>query len=572
MGIINTDFTMPGKDRPPQSFLDLKTQQGQINWLAQFLMSVNNVFDNVSGTVTTLESGASPYVEITFDDETNSASFEFFLPPGEQGEPGNIQSVTAAATTLVPGSSATATVALDSTTQSIAFNFGLPEGTPATDAQTASAVDAWLVAHPEATTTVQDNSISNRKLVQKGGILSIVNEMEQYFDIDYSDDYTTNAYIDTGHVAGYTVNPNPTPYNGWACAVIPCKTGDTFILTGQGSVSDSRAWCFTDNDYKITLNTGSSEMFTNYSLEAPNDGYLVVNSRTSVTYGLKKEGKISPTTANSFAPLITVDPNATESETVYNSITDAVNFANSHSGTTIVVKPGTYDIIDELGGSEYTENLSGTSSYAGGLRLGNNTKIIGLGSDVKLIANYQAATNPVMTDRFSIFNIIGSFELENLEFEVTNVRYCVHEDMAALSTSDRPLFYKGKYKNCRMKHNGSSSTGYNVPACIGGGVMNKSLHVVENCVLDSPQGTNPISYHNNSSTNNGVAHVIMSDTYLANNGTIAFTIYNQNTQVINAEICGCKLGSNIIDNSSGLFNIKEWNNTVTGLRSAPVKI
>lgn len=38
-------------------------------------------------------------------------------------------------------------------------------------------VDAWLAAHPEATTTVQDNSITNAKLVQSGGILSDVGDM-----------------------------------------------------------------------------------------------------------------------------------------------------------------------------------------------------------------------------------------------------------------------------------------------------------------------------------------------------------------------------------------------------------
>lgn len=164
MGIINTDFTMPGQDMPPQNFRDLKTQQGQINWLAQFLMSVNNVFDNVSGSVTTLAEDQSAYVEITFDDENNTATFDFYLPRGYRGYPGSMENVTATATTLAPGSSATVSVTLDQPTQSLAFSFGLPEGTPATDAQTASAVAAWIEAHPEAVTTVQDGAVSTVKL------------------------------------------------------------------------------------------------------------------------------------------------------------------------------------------------------------------------------------------------------------------------------------------------------------------------------------------------------------------------------------------------------------------------
>lgn len=40
-------------------------------------------------------------------------------------------------------------------------------------------VDAWLNNHPEATTTVQDGSVTNAKLVQTGGVLSDVNELVQ---------------------------------------------------------------------------------------------------------------------------------------------------------------------------------------------------------------------------------------------------------------------------------------------------------------------------------------------------------------------------------------------------------
>ena len=42
MSIVDPHFTMPGADMPPQEFKDLKTQQGQINWLAQFAMRINN--------------------------------------------------------------------------------------------------------------------------------------------------------------------------------------------------------------------------------------------------------------------------------------------------------------------------------------------------------------------------------------------------------------------------------------------------------------------------------------------------------------------------------------------------
>ena len=78
MIVDKDDFTMPGKDRPPQSFLDLRTQQGQINWLAQFLMSVNAAFDDLEVTAT-IETGEEMSVTTEYDEETKTLTFHFVL-------------------------------------------------------------------------------------------------------------------------------------------------------------------------------------------------------------------------------------------------------------------------------------------------------------------------------------------------------------------------------------------------------------------------------------------------------------------------------------------------------------
>lgn len=379
---------------------------------------------------------------------------------------------------------------------------------------------------------------------------------KKYTSAQYTDDSTITTGYGTGTSgAGTQIDSTPVSNAGWSHIVIPCSKDDIFRITGTGG-SSSRAWAFADSDYKLVENSTSYLTLTNDIVVSPTDGYLIANADSSdphyITY-----------IRSGLPDVVYVKPNATATETVFNTIVDAVDYANKQQNTTIYVESGTYDIIDELGGNTYTENLSGTSSYAGGIKLGNGTKIIGLGNGVKLTANYTAATNQVMTDRFSIFNIVGSFRLENLEFEVTNVRYCVHEDMVALTASERPDYYTGEYINCTMTHNGSSSSTYNVPACIGGGTMNNSFHRIEGCVLTSPSGVNPCGYHNNATTNNGVARVIMKDSYITNNGSIALTVYNSNTQVINAEINNNKLGASIVNNSSGLYNVKEWNNVTS---------
>lgn len=63
----------------------------------------------------------------------------------------------------------------------------------------ATAVSNWLTAHPEATTTVQDGSITDAKLVQTGGILETVSEIissnKNLWTGDTSVSFTTsNAY------------------------------------------------------------------------------------------------------------------------------------------------------------------------------------------------------------------------------------------------------------------------------------------------------------------------------------------------------------------------------------------
>lgn len=89
MGIIDIDdFDFTRVDRPPQSFRDLSTQQGQIWWLAMLLCGINKVFDDTEATIETLPEGSNPQVTVTF--ENNTAYFDFKVPllPGTQGDPG----------------------------------------------------------------------------------------------------------------------------------------------------------------------------------------------------------------------------------------------------------------------------------------------------------------------------------------------------------------------------------------------------------------------------------------------------------------------------------------------------
>lgn len=97
---------------------------------------------------------------------------------------------------------------------------GLP-----TDAQTATAISAWLAAHPEATTTVQDGSITNAKLVQTGGILEEVHDIRNGIDnVVYSSAGDAVRSIATLLKQTAIIANQAASYESW------CIVGDEFRL------------------------------------------------------------------------------------------------------------------------------------------------------------------------------------------------------------------------------------------------------------------------------------------------------------------------------------------------------
>lgn len=81
MPIVDPHFTMPGADMPPQEFRDLKTQQGQINWLAQFACKINNSFEGQwNATAESLPYTDDATINITPSED--GLTFNFGIPRG----------------------------------------------------------------------------------------------------------------------------------------------------------------------------------------------------------------------------------------------------------------------------------------------------------------------------------------------------------------------------------------------------------------------------------------------------------------------------------------------------------
>lgn len=144
--------------------------------------------------------------------------------------------------TLPAGSTATVTVDITDPTHPL-LSFGIPkgdkgdDGDPATDEQVAEAVDDWLTAHPEATTTVQDGSITKAKL--NSSLSSEIDGKAPAIVIDTEEGYCHEV-----------VNPMSVTFVGNNLAFKPCRFADHQNML-PGRISSST---LTDLDCSITGN------------------------------------------------------------------------------------------------------------------------------------------------------------------------------------------------------------------------------------------------------------------------------------------------------------------------------
>lgn len=185
-----------------------------------------------------------------------------------------------------------------------------------------------------------------------------------------------------------------------------------------------------------------------------------------------------------------------EYTTLKSGIEEAVKWGNAK----VIVKKGTYDLIEEFG-SSYFENY-GTSN--GGLLLKNGVKVYF--EQGALVTCHYTGSNQNVVNHFSPFLYQGQwtadtllsetegFELHNLKFEGSNTRYAIHDD-----ASGRPIPYRNVYDHCEITFDGSAGNVY--VQCIGGGLGLHGEIIIKDCVFSSTLATDDVcptvSYHNN---------------------------------------------------------------------------
>lgn len=236
----------------------------------------------------------------------------------------------------------------------------------------------------------------------------------------------------------------------------------------------------------------------------------------------------NPTSNNSAGKIITCTPETT--------LRAACAEAISTPNTTVVVKPGTYDLT-----AEFSDHI--TAQSGSGIKLSNGIKLIfEAGSHVK--AEIETATEYSQRN-FEPFYSAGDFEIVGLDISAKNTRYCIHDESGGTGTQHHI------YRNCRMKYRNDSTTPH-YSQCIGGGMGEHTFIEIHGGTYDSKITHNsgdktpkqldiPISYHNGS-TASCDGKIFIDGVYLKNDGYFRFGYHGLSTIITPVEISNCSVG------------------------------
>ena len=250
----------------------------------------------------------------------------------------------------------------------------------------------------------------------------------------------------------------------------------------------------------------------------------------------------------------------------YTKLTDAIKYAFEHANTTVIVHPGTYDIVSEMG-SSYWQNFSGYSDLTHA-KIGNGAHFI-FSPDALVTCQYTGSNTAVNT-LYSPFNSLdgyeGDFTIEGMTLVVSGCRYAIHDDVGA-STVEQTH----RYINCDIT---------NDKRCIGAGLGAYMTVEMRDCVFRSTgsAGNNPVSWHNSGGGTTGKSSIVMTGCYItgAGNNTAQFLYHGISTKLTRVMVTNNSLGAEPFvgpaESADVVNNIEliAWNNVIRGVADGNV--
>ena len=274
-------------------------------------------------------------------------------------------------------------------------------------------------------------------------------------------------------------------------------TGVSFVITDEEKTVIEYINGNNASDYGITPGSEPQTI----SLDIPSNGAYIRASQRSIYYSepsdfevvLTINGLNAQVGANKFDIMALNNALNAASVTVgsdgdYTTILRALK--GTSDTTTVIVKAGTYNIVNEYTdyyGATFWDNYTGYSGSADmflrGLWISAGRKII-FEPGAVVTFNYTGENSNVPT-YFAPFATGHNATIEGLYIEYTaTCRYAIHDDQGYQPGTNI-------FKNCIF--NGTAAVGY----AIGGGMGADNTYIIENCIFINNTGTRDISYHNN---------------------------------------------------------------------------
>lgn len=378
------------------------------------------------------------------------------------------------------------------------------------------------------------STVLSDKIIANAEVLSDIQSVCNLYDIAT---IQNDTYISPSGVESYA--------EGWDLRIFPVTGGETYFFTQpcasiQGICFFDITGTFVGNVYTLGAQAWNSEVTipsTAVLCKAQKQaGYNNAFFGYKANYTLMQVGYNRRINSNVYVKA--------DDETIYigageqfTSVRLGLAYAWEHN-LNAVIRPGTYNL--------YSDGVtSGT-----GLKLPK--KLSGYGA--KLVLSL-----PSENWNTSALNFVSDYPecvVEGLEIEVTNCRYCIHDEMY-----NNVNYYHHVLKDLVLKHNSETSETLIRPICIGGGFGNSGRVDIINCRASSKDTRHTdIDYHANSSGQTGNCEVYVTGCVLEQGVSIsqnALTGFKNTMYVSN-----CLCGNAPVDPDTANTKLISWNNDI----------
>ena len=276
------------------------------------------------------------------------------------------------------------------------------------------------------------------------------------------------------------------------------KAGTTYKITYHGNTAVN---CFVKDNIEpyVTLTPNDIKTFTPQA-----SGYLVLYKTTLIDGSAFSLNVETENSLNRRIKALEGQEYHVGTGQEYTSFIDCLKALKAIMGKkTIYVHSGTYDIFNEIGGSDYTLSITEDNGdwESVSVIVPPNTHIIGLGDVVFNFMPTPEQMTKASAHLISPLNVQGSCIIENITINADNCRYGIHDETSGNS------YFTGavkRYKNVVVNKYWSDKTLGN-PIPYGCGFDDDMEFSFDNCVFNQKRNTESgqsMAFHNRGNKSN----------------------------------------------------------------------